>query len=156
LWVDANQGWSVEQTLSIMERAEQAGVVVERLEQPTPAADIAALHTIRHRISMPVVADESARTLADIDRIGEMEAADMVNVKFMKFGGFAGSEEAVRRARFYGMGVLVGSMMEHPHSVAAAVRFAAALPEPVHDLDAGWWARNTEPLTYAQGVVTVQ
>jgi L-alanine-DL-glutamate epimerase-like enolase superfamily enzyme len=53
------------------------------------------------------------------------------------------------------LGVLVGSMMEHPHSVAAAVRLAAEQPEPVHDLDAGWWAADTTPLTYEDGVVRV-
>jgi hypothetical protein len=65
-------------------------------------------------------------------------------------------------------------MMEHPHSVAAAVRFAsslnqlpvfsvpaisepaiATLPFSVHDLDAAWWAKDTSPLVYADGIVSV-
>jgi L-Ala-D/L-Glu epimerase len=102
---------------------------------------------------VPVVADESARTLADVDRIIASGAADVINVKFMKFGGVTGSGVAVAKAQEAGLGVLVGSMMEHPHSVAAAVHFAASLGG-VHDLDAGWWAQDTSPLHYADGFVS--
>jgi L-Ala-D/L-Glu epimerase len=155
LWVDANQGWSIDQTLRIIDDALAAGVELQRLEQPTPAEDIDALAHIKARVPMLLVADESAKTIADIDRIASAGAADIVNVKFMKFGGRTGSELAVARIRQHGLGVLLGSMMEHPHSVAAAVRFAATLSEDVHDLDAGWWASDTSPLTYRDGVVSV-
>jgi L-Ala-D/L-Glu epimerase len=155
LWVDANQGWTVDQTLRIVETATKAGVILNRLEQPTAAQDIEELATIRKQISIPLVADESAKTIEDIDRIASLGAADVINVKFMKFGGQTGAAVAVARAYEHGMGVLLGSMMEHPHSVAAAVRFAATLKEPIHDLDAGWWAMDTDPLKYADGYVSI-
>jgi L-Ala-D/L-Glu epimerase len=155
LWVDANQGWTKEQTLRIVDSALGAGVALARLEQPTIAHDIDALAYINARIPMPLVADESAKSVADIDRIASLGAAEIVNVKFMKFGGRTGTQIAVARARHHGLGVLLGSMMEHPHSVAAAVRFATTLTEPVHDLDAGWWASDSSPLTYRDGYVSV-
>jgi L-Ala-D/L-Glu epimerase len=193
-WVDANQGWTVAQALDIFDAALDANVVLGVFEQPTPAADIDALREVRIGVHqrcvargvavVPVVADESARTLADVDRIIEADAADAINVKFMKFGGLTGSGVAVAKARAAGLGVLVGSMMEHPHSVAAAVRFAsslnqlpvfsetatatsaisapaiatstiATLPFSVHDLDAAWWAKDTSPLVYSDGIVFV-
>ena len=170
-WIDANQGWTVAQALDIFDTALDANVVLGAFEQPTPAADIFALREVRlgvrerclsHGVNVvPVVADESARTLDDIDRIIAAEAADVINVKFMKFGGITGSAMAVAKARSAGLGVLVGSMMEHPHSVAAAVRFAASLGEArdlggVHDLDAGWWAVDSSPLRYESGIVSVE
>jgi L-Ala-D/L-Glu epimerase len=226
-WVDANQGWTVTQALEVFDAALDANVVLGVFEQPTPAADIDGLREVRLGVQqrcaacgvavVPVVADESARTLADVDRIIESGAADAINVKFMKFGGPTGSGIAVAKARTAGLGVLVGSMMEHPHSVAAAVRFASSLssmssmsstseleslagteslagiesewswvPNParrleedplvgleakrrwglpdqawgpaaftVHDLDAAWWAKDTSPLVYADGIVSV-
>jgi L-Ala-D/L-Glu epimerase len=188
-WVDANQGWSVAQALDIFDAALDANVVLGVFEQPTPAADLEALRAVRMGVHqrcvargvavVPVVADESARTLADVDRIIEADAADAINVKFMKFGGLTGSGVAVAKARVAGLGVLVGSMMEHPHSVAAAVRFASSLNSlsalsfpaisfpalslpaiaassfSVHDLDAAWWAKDTSPLVYADGIVSV-
>jgi L-Ala-D/L-Glu epimerase len=194
-WVDANQGWTVTQALEVFDAALDANVVLGVFEQPTPAADIDGLREVRIGVQqrcvargvavVPVVADESARTLADVDRIIESGAADAINVKFMKFGGPTGSGIAVAEARAAGLGVLVGSMMEHPHSVAAAVRFAASLSSvsslavlesftgleslagtegerswgpsafTVHDLDAAWWAKDTSPLVYADGIVSV-
>ncbi len=164
LWVDANQGWTVARALEIFDAALDAHVVLGVFEQPTPAADLDGLREVRLGVQqrclarglagVPVVADESARTLADVDRIIAVGAADVINVKFMKFGGPTGSGIAVAKARAAGLGVLVGSMMEHPHSVAAAVRFASSLGG-VHDLDAGWWAQDTSPLTYADGFVSV-
>lgn len=164
-WVDANQGWTVAQALEIFDAALDANVVLGVFEQPTPAADLEGLRQVRIGVqqrcrdrgvpAVLVVADESARTLTDVDRIIALDAADAVNVKFMKFGGITGTGQAVEKARAAGLGVLVGSMMEHPHSVAAALRFASLLGG-VHDLDAGWWARDTSPLRYRDGIVSVE
>jgi L-Ala-D/L-Glu epimerase len=163
LWVDANQGWTVAQALEMFDAALDADVVLGVFEQPTAAADLDGLRRVREGVrqrcherglaAVPVVADESARTLDDVDRIIAAGAADAINVKFMKFGGITGSGLAVAKAQAAGLGVLVGSMMEHPHSVAAAVRFASSIGG-VHDLDAGWWARDTSPLLYANGYVS--
>jgi L-Ala-D/L-Glu epimerase len=156
LWVDANQGWTVDQTFRFLDDVTANGINLQRLEQPTPAADFDALVVIRtHTIELgiPLVADESAMTVDDIDRLAALGAADVINVKVMKFGGLIGSELAIDRARSHGLGVLVGSMMEHPQSVAAAVRLAAVQIEPVHDLDAGWWALDASPLRYENGRV---
>jgi L-Ala-D/L-Glu epimerase len=155
LWVDANQGWTIDETLRFVDAAVAAEIVLERLEQPTLSGDFEALAKIRGRIPMLLVADESAKTLADIDRLASLGAADFINIKVMKFGGLLGSERAIAQSRLHGLGILVGSMMEHPESVGAAVRLASVQPELVHDLDAGWWALDTNPLRYDKGYVHV-
>ncbi len=154
-WVDANQGWTFDQTLKIIDAAAAANALPTLLEQPVAASALTDLAAIAARVPMPVCADESARHLGDIDRIADVGAIAMVNLKFMKFGGRTGTEAAAKRARANGLSVLVGSMMEHPSSVADAVRFAATLTEPVHDLDAGWWAADPTSLTYHGGCAQV-
>ena len=154
-WVDANQGWTFDQTLQIMEDAADADALPALLEQPVPAADLKALCDLSSRLSVPVVADESARHLESIEQIANLGGVAMINVKFMKFGGRTGAAQAVARARHHGMGVLVGSMMEHPSSVAEAITFAAGLPEEVHDLDAAWWATDSQPVLYESGFARV-
>ncbi len=154
-WVDANQGWTFDQTLKIMEVAEAADALPGLLEQPVPAAELHALCALSARLSVPVAADEGARYLESIDRIADLGGVAMINVKFMKFGGLTGSAQAVAKARYHGMGVLVGSMMEHPASVAQAIQFAANLSEEVHDLDAAWWATDSTPVSYESGFATV-
>lgn len=150
-WVDANQGWTRDQTMAIMERAAAADALPGLLEQPVLAADVEGLCGISARLPTPVIADESARFLGDIDRIASFGGVAMVNVKFMKFGGWTGAAVAVDRSRQHGMGVLVGSMMEHPASVAQAIAFASTLPESVHDLDAAWWSLDPSPVRYEDG-----
>jgi L-Ala-D/L-Glu epimerase len=130
VWVDANQGWSLLQTLHIMEYALGGRVGPAMLEQPVRSDAFDDLAHIARTIPIPVTADESARSLADIDRIAQGGAVRAINIKLMKFGGLTGAAAAARRARDHGLIVLVGSMMEHPASVAAAVRFA-------HGLDVG-------------------
>jgi L-Ala-D/L-Glu epimerase len=150
-WVDANQGWTRDQTMMIIESADSADALPAMLEQPVQAADIEVLCELSARLPIPVVADESARFLEDIDRIAMSGGVAAINVKFMKFGGWTGAAVAVDRSRQHGMGALVGSMMEHPASVAEAIAFASMLPESVHDLDAAWWSLDPSPVRYEDG-----
>ena len=171
VWVDANQGWTLGQTLAIIETALARGVGPSMLEQPVRANAFDDLDRIARAIPIPVTADESARSLADIDRLADGGAVCAVNIKLMKFGGLTGSAAAAERARSHGMTVLIGSMMEHPHSVAAAVRFAYELERNrptglgggtftddtgnvVHDLDAAWWTTVSDPCRYDAGRVS--
>jgi L-Ala-D/L-Glu epimerase len=153
IWVDANQGWTREETFSIMDRALHRNCAPEMLEQPVRASAVHDLAEIAKRLPMPITADESVKTIADIEQIASRGGVDAVNIKLMKFGGLTGAAAAVKRAHELGLSVLIGSMMEHPASVAAAVRFASSLPEQIHDLDAAWWFADTSPLTYADSYV---
>jgi L-Ala-D/L-Glu epimerase len=161
LWVDANQGWTLDQTLRLMDRALATGVAPEMLEQPVPRDCFDQLGVIARTIPIPLTADESARSVADIGRIATTGGVRGVNIKLMKFGGPTGARVAANAAHAHGLTVLVGSMMEHPQSVAAAVRFAASLPSTdntfaaVHDLDAAWWMVDSSPCSYTSGRVAV-
>jgi L-Ala-D/L-Glu epimerase len=149
IWVDANQGWgTVEDTMTKLEQAGNLGCLPVMLEQPVKAEDRLLLSEIAQRSPIPVFADESVQTIAHIEQLADLGYVHGVNVKFMKFGGLTGSQLATAYAHDRGLKVLVGSMMEHPASVAAAIRFAASLAEPVHDLDAAWWFKDPYPVSY--------
>jgi L-Ala-D/L-Glu epimerase len=156
IWVDANQGWeTMSQTMSLMEQADDLGCLPAMLEQPVRAREHAVLSEIAERLWIPVYADESVKTVEDIEHFAALGGHIAgVNIKFMKFGGLTGSTVAAKRAHRLGFKVLVGSMMEHPSSVAVAVRFAATLCEPIHDLDAAWWFTDSAPLHYRDSNVS--
>ncbi len=161
VWVDANQGWSFDETMAIIDAAVAIGVAPQMLEQPVSALAFTELSAIAGRVPMPVTADESARSVDDIRRIVDVGSIAAINIKLMKFGGPTGARSAVDAAREGGLDVLVGSMMEHPESVAAAVRFAATLARDhpsnaVHDLDAAWWMADPAPCVYQGGRVVVR
>ena len=58
---------------------------IEFVEQPTPPGDIAGLRRVHERSDLPIVADEAAVRLGDVDRLAG--ACDGINVKLAKCGG---------------------------------------------------------------------
>ena len=68
---------------------------------------------------MPLCADESCHTRADLDRLKGRYA--IVNVKLDKTGGLTEALALTREARAAGFGVMVGCMVSSSLSMAPAV-----------------------------------
>ncbi|HZE39797.1 MAG TPA: dipeptide epimerase [Stackebrandtia sp.] len=153
LRVDANQGWRPKEAVRIIRGMEDAGLDIELVEQPTPAHRLDALAFVTSRVDTTILADESIRTLDDLNRVIDTGAADAVNLKLTKCGGLRAGRTILEAARQYGIGTTVGSMMEGPIGIAAAASLAAACgTTAVADLDAAWWlSEPDEALRYSGG-----
>jgi L-Ala-D/L-Glu epimerase len=142
--LDANQGWTPDDAVTVLRALEDADLGVELVEQPVAGEDVEGLASVRARVGLPVMADESLYSLVDLDRIIRLGAADLVNVKLAKCGSLAVAVEQLRRAAEAGLGTMVGSMMETAVGVGAVAAVAAAHPTTVvNDLDAAWWAASS-------------
>ena len=151
LRIDANQAWTLEHTLEVIEAISSNEIAIDYLEQPTPARDFKALAKIKVESPIPVMADESCFTPNDLNQLIELDAMDLVNLKLLKTGGLTLAREMAKTATAAGIGVYVGSMMEGDQSIRAAATLAAAIaPDLVHDLDASWWAKESH-LRYESG-----
>jgi L-alanine-DL-glutamate epimerase-like enolase superfamily enzyme len=143
LRVDANQGWTPGQAVTVISAWEDAGVAVELVEQPVHQDDLAGLAFVTARVATPVLADESVWTRRDLRQVVTERAADMVNIKLAKTGGLREALALARLAEECGIGVLVGCMSETHVGIAAAAAFASALATggatAAQDLDAGLW-----------------
>jgi L-alanine-DL-glutamate epimerase-like enolase superfamily enzyme len=120
---DANQGYSVEETLRFF--GETAALDLEFLEQPLPAKEVEAMRALPEGIRERIAADESllneddARALAAAPR-----ACGIFNIKLMKCGGIAPARRIAAIARAAGIHLMWGCMDESRISIAAALHAA--------------------------------
>jgi len=142
LVVDANGAWTVKEALDACRRLEPYGVDV--VEQPTPGHDLDALAEVTRRSVLPVGADESVVPEL-IGRLLATRAADVVNVKLTREGGFAPSRRVAGAARILGLGVVCGSVVQSALIDAACAHFFASTPGIVYNESGkgpAWHARD--------------
>lgn len=128
--VDANGAWSVEDAEAALRALAPIGL--EYAEQPCASVD--ELAQLRRRLGglVRIAADESVRKPEDPLAVVRAGAADILVLKPQPLGG---ATRALAVAVAAGLPVVASSALETSVGLAAAVRFAAALPD--HDLDHG-------------------
>ena len=142
--VDANQGWSREESVKIIRALGDADLDIEFVEQPIAGEDVEGLAWIRERVELPLMADETCYSRYDLERIIALGAADLVNIKLAKCGSLTAGAVMLERAQAAGLGTIVGSMMESAVGVGAASALVAAMgTTQVSDLDAAWWTAQS-------------
>jgi L-Ala-D/L-Glu epimerase len=122
LRVDANGAWTVEEAIERV--PEIAAHDIELFEQPCQT--LAELAEVRRALGVPIAADESVATPADVEAAVEAEACDAVNVKLATSGGFTAARETLRAATASGLEPYLSSTLDGPWGIAAALQLAAS------------------------------
>ena len=120
LLIDANESWSPEHYLEIVPALKKLDV--ELIEQPFSANADEVLETLDH--SIPVCADESCHTTADLPRL--TNRYEVINVKLDKTGGLTEALRLCERARESGFKLLIGCMVCTSLGIAPARLLASA------------------------------
>jgi L-alanine-DL-glutamate epimerase-like enolase superfamily enzyme len=127
--VDANCGWTVKHAIRMLPVLKEFGVTV--LEQPLPPRELDGLAAVTRAADIPVIADESCLTAADIPPL--VGKVDGINIKLAKCGSLREALRMIAVARTHGMMVMVGCMIESSIAITAAAHFTPLVD--IVDLD---------------------
>ncbi len=126
LMLDGNGGLTAEGALDLLADLRARGVTPILFEQPVPGPDLAGLAEVARRGGVPVAADESVTSAADVLRVASLGAAHVVNVKLMK-SGVTEALAIAAAARAAGLSLMIGGMLEARLAMSMSACFAAGL-----------------------------
>lgn len=121
--LDANEGWKTkEQALQMLEWLASDGHL-QFVEQPMPrGTSVKDLVWLKEHSPLPLFADESCHTVADIPHCAECFHG--VNVKLVKTGGVSMAYETLQAARRAKLQTMIGCMIETSVLISAAAHLA--------------------------------
>ncbi len=137
LIVDPNESWDVAQLEDL--QGLMVDLRVDLLEQPLAVEAQDALRGFTSRI--PIAADESIHTVADLDSLPD--GYSVINIKLDKTGGLTAALELAHEARNRGLAIMTGCMVSSSYSIAPAL--AVAAKSAFVDLDGPVWLAEDRP-----------
>ncbi|WP_242916250.1 dipeptide epimerase [Pontibacter liquoris] len=121
--VDANCAWGVEETIENSKQLKPLGV--QFIEQPMRADDMEGMKQVYAHSALPLIADESCITEADVAKChGHFHG---VNVKLVKCGGLTPARRMIAEAKKLGMKTMVGCMTESSVGISAIAQLLPML-----------------------------
>ncbi|CAB1084054.1 hypothetical protein JY97_16885 [Alkalispirochaeta odontotermitis] len=124
--VDANQGWSLAETLEFIDGISGSRPVL--LEQPIARDDIEGLKRIRGYAPCPVSADEGVASIREAVTLIREQAVDAFSIKISKNGGLSKAKQIAEMTHAFGLKVLMNSMFDFGITQAAALQLGCVLP----------------------------
>jgi L-alanine-DL-glutamate epimerase-like enolase superfamily enzyme len=126
LRADANQAYTPKEAIRLCDLCVKLDVDLELLEQPTKKWDLDGMARITKTVDIPIEADESAFSLFDVMRIIKKGAADVINAKVAKAGGFYGVKKWAAVAESAGLETVVGTEWGIGSQIAAKLHLGGS------------------------------
>ena len=145
LRIDANQGWDLKEAIETLKGL--AKFNVEHCEEPIPKWDYMRLRKVKKNSPITIMADESCGDPHDAEKLIQLKACDMFNIKVGKAGGLFNAHKIAKLGEKAGMEMQVGAFLESRLGMTASAHLALCSDAIVHcDFDT--------PLMFSEDIVT--
>jgi L-alanine-DL-glutamate epimerase-like enolase superfamily enzyme len=133
LRIDANQGWSTAgYAIEVLQALSEFDI--EHCEEPISRYRFMELAKVSAASPIPIMADESCGDHWDAERLIELKACQMFNIKLGKSGGFLKGKKIAELGAAAGMHMQVGGFMESRLGMTAAAHLALS-NDAIHHCD---------------------
>ncbi|HOY28177.1 MAG TPA: dipeptide epimerase [Flavobacteriales bacterium] len=122
LRIDANQGWSPEQAILVLNALGDANI--QHCEEPIPRWQFMELRRVKEASPIPIMADESCFDQHDAERLIGLDACHRFNIKLGKSGGLFKAKKIIALAEAAGMEVQIGGFLESRLAWTASAHLA--------------------------------
>lgn len=122
LRIDANQGWSPEQAILVLNALGDANI--QHCEEPIPRWQFMEMRRVKEASPIPIMADESCCDHHDAERLIGLGACQRFNIKLGKSGGLFKAKKIIALAEAAGMEVQIGGFLESRLAWTAAAHLA--------------------------------
>ena len=124
LRIDANEAWACQNLTAKLEPLLRSGIT--SVEQPVPHEQVDGLASLRGRLGVPLMLDESLCSLADARHAIERGTCDLFNIRLSKCGGLVSSLQLAALAHQAGLGYQLGCQVGETGILSAAGRHFAS------------------------------
>ena len=130
LRLDANGAFEWNEAIEVIEDLRSRNLKVGAFEQPVSKEDLTGLKKVETATSVPVIADESACSVKDVENIISRGWCSGLNIRLSKCGGLLKCIKAAKMARSAGLFCQLGCHVGETSILAAAGRQLAAVCGP--------------------------
>ncbi|RCW45750.1 muconate cycloisomerase [Halopolyspora algeriensis] len=124
--VDFNAAWDANTAARWLPKLESGGI--DLIEQPIPGWNIEAMGRLAAQLTIPIMADESVRSVQDAYTVCRYAAGDIFSLKVNKLGGLSRTKKTAAVAESMGIPCHGGTSIESSIGTAAAAHVYGALP----------------------------
>lgn len=122
LRIDANQGWNVDEAITTLRALSSYNI--QHCEEPIPRWNYMQLSKVKEQSPIPVMADECCLDHHDAERLINLSACDMFNIKLGKSSGLFKAQKIIRLAENADMTLQIGGFLESRLAFTAAAHLA--------------------------------
>ncbi len=116
--IDANQGWTVETAIRILDRLQVFNI--QHCEEPVLRSSFMSLPEIKSKSKIPLMADESCFDHVDAERLINLKACDLINIKLGKSSGIVKAMKIIELAEKANIKLQAGGFLESRLGFTAA------------------------------------